>query len=396
MVDSCRGGFAVIPKGFFVIVLRRLAAAMLLAGGVIVCADVQAEISFRAADPRATLCHAPRVVDTFTASSAGRLSSSAVVGTLNTHYGPIHVAIDPRGTSEPYNVTFDFTGTGRFEDPTEVRVIARKHGDYFWGELTPTVVELSRGGHKISVGIMGMVYRSSDSQSVDVMFGAMMETSCAFGSQTLDVDIMDGDQNFYFGDKSAKRGFKVEVGDTLVVHKDNQRYMVLVGQPVQIDGAWYDIVVHEDYSLEAKPVNITVGKLQIDKGDWSAIFVGRRYVCGAKGGTEAVTLPADSYTIVRYDERSGTAMVSCQSDNGPSASVQAGQTAQVSIGTPIAGIPVMFQQGDTVSIRAKMIDSSGMNVTELRLESGLRPEPPVVAVFDSSGHVLHQAALEYG
>jgi hypothetical protein len=47
-------------------------------------------------------------------------------------------------------------------------------------------------------------------------------------------------------------------------------------------------------------------------------------------------------------------------------------------------------------IRAKLVDASGLTVSELRLPSGNRPPPPIVGIFDAQGRKLYQATLEYG
>lgn len=376
--------------------IRRIACVVLLIVGATGAGTADAALKFRAADPRAALCHTPRVVDTFRPSSSGGLSSAAVVGVLDTFYGPVHVAIDTRGADEPRAVTFDFTGTGAFADATPVPVVARKSGAYFWGELQPTKIDIERGGQSFTVGVMGSVYRSESSQSVDVQLGTMLESSCRFGTRLLNVDIIDGDQNLRFGDKTRIDGEELVIGDTLVIRDGSRRYKVLFGQPVRFDGKWYELNIRDDYTLEAIPLDIPVGEVQVPHREWSAILIGEKYIFGLSGDAEPVTIPVDTYTVARYEEHVGKAMISCLGHSDQSVTVQADKRATVKVGSPIVGLPVLQQTGDRIVIHAKLVDASGLAVSELRLPSGNRPPPPIVGIFDAQGRKLYQATLEYG
>jgi hypothetical protein len=373
-----------------------VAPVIILVAGVIAGNAAAQPIKFRAADPRAALCHASRVVDTFESSRAGVLSRTAVVGVLETFYGPIHVAIDTRGSNEPQTVTFDFTGTGQFIKATPVQVKPQKSGAYFWGELAPTKADIQRAGYRFPVGIMGSVYRSADSQSVDVQFGTMLESKCNFGARQLNVDIIDGDQNLHFGDKTELNGDKLTIGDTLVIRDATGRYKTLFGQPVQVDGQWYELTIGDDLTLSAVPLDITADGLKISHDEWSAILIGKKYIFGISGDTDPVTIPADTYTLVRYEERVGMAKISCLGRGKQTVTVRENGTTTLQAGSPIMGLPVIQQVGSNVVIRARLIDSAGLNVSQLRLPSGKRPPPPVVGIFNQQGKSLYQATLEYG
>jgi hypothetical protein len=352
---------------------------------------------FRSVDPRSALCPTPRVVETFVPAPAGRLAEGVIVGTIKTFDGTVHVAFDGRPGVDPQMVIFDFTGAGDFKKTTTARINPLRRGPSFWGELQPVQVPVERNGQRFSVGVAGSIYRSGDRQSLDLQMGVMLSSRCTFGQRQLTIDIIDGDQNLHFGDKTVVNNQNFDFGDTLIIHNQSgATNKVLFGQPVCVEGAWYDLNIGADYDLTATPVELQTGELKIKHTDWSAILVGEKYVLGLSGDARPLSVPADTYRVARYEERMGTAGISCQGKSDKSVTIVAGQEQELEIGSPIAGLPVLHQKGDQVIIRARLVDVSGLAVSELRLPNGRRPPPPVVAIFDAQGRQLYTATLEYG
>ncbi|MEX0776069.1 MAG: hypothetical protein WD042_10210 [Phycisphaeraceae bacterium] len=371
------------------------------------CTTVQAAppggLKFKTVDPRTALCHTPLVVEKFSAPAGA--NPGVVVCAVEMPDGPVHVAIDSRGNNGPQAVALDFTGTGEFKQPVTSRINAIQRGANFHGEMAPVTVKVQRNGQSFMVGVMGSVYRSGDKQSVDLQMGVMLESKCTFGERSLVVEVIDGDQNLRFGDKTELQGRKFKIGDTLIIRGapgsgapggGAQPIKVLFGQPVFVDGKWYDLTISDDFELAAAPLELETGQIQVAHGDWSAILVGEKYVIGVGGDARPINVPVDTYRVTRYEERVGPALISCQGQSDRAIAITAGKLEKLELGSPIAGVPVIFQKGDSVTIGAKLVDASGLAVSELRLPSGRRPPPPIVAIFDATGRQLYMATLEYG
>ena len=376
---------------------RQITFTVLLIGAMTCGLWADANVRIEPVDPRRALCVTPRVLDDFQRSSVGKLSKTAEVATMNVDGGEVHVAIDYLGTNEPKTIVVDFTGTGEFTNVTTAKIVPQSRGKSFLGQIKPVKIKVKRGDQKYSVGMMGSVYRSGNSRSIDVYIGAMLSTKCTFGKREVKLSVIDGNHNLGFGDRTEVAGRDIKIGDTLVMRgTGGSNTKMLFGQPVKVDDTWYEVEINDNHELTATPIDVEVGQVQTGHRDWSAIFVGEKYACGLAGGAQPVDIPADNYRLARYEERMGKALISCQGLAQRTYTVEPGQVTRVEIGSPIQGIPVLTQRGDTVTIRAQLRDAAGLPVSELRLPNGRRPPPPRVAIFNQRGKKLYTATLEYG
>lgn len=371
-------------------------SGLLLTLCVLARSAAAADLKFTAVDPREALCHTPVVVDKMDPTPTGKLSSDAIVGVVPTADGDIHIAIDSRGAKEPQWLVIDASGTGAFTDVTAAKIVPVNRGRNFVGDISPTKLQVERNGQTFTVGVIGSVYRSGSRHSVDLQIGAALKSRCAFGDREVSVDIIDGDQNLRFGDKTSMERGRPVIGDTLIIRAKGKPMKVLYGQPVLVDSVWYELSLDDQFELTAKPLELATGQVQVKHREWEAILVGEKYIFGVEGDGKPIDVPVDTYRPVRYEERMGKALIACQGQGDTPVVVADGETVDLAIGSPIKGLPVMEQVGDELSIRARLVDAAGMEVKEFRTSNGRRPDPPVVGIFTPQGKQLYVARLEYG
>ena len=78
----------------------------------------------------------------------------------------------------------------------------------------------------------------------------------------------------------------------------------MVGQPLQVDGKWYDLTVSADQSKVAVAATKgPFGKIKMDADEWSAFLIGPDRALKLTGGKGAVEVPAGKYAVLRADAR---------------------------------------------------------------------------------------------
>jgi hypothetical protein len=315
---------------------------------------------------------------------------------------------------------FDFTGQGNFEGaPTVPLKVVSKADQQFRAEFGPVTLQARFGEVTVPVTVKGTYQKSGDYRFLGLSMATASEGKCRFGDKEIAVRVVDGDNNLRLGDKwkvpAARGPFpQVTAGDTLVVGgadgkfgKDARKFAF--GSPVEVGGTWYAVKLSDDATkIDAEPLTVQAGKIQIDHPKWSCMLMGKDYPLSVSGGPEPVSVPAGEYVLMRYEEWSsaegGEAAAHMTRNDytvpppatGP-AVIEAGKTAKVAIGTPLAGtVTARKGQSREFTLALELKDASGKNVSALEMPGGQRPAEPKVTVRDSGGKEVYTNTLEYG
>ncbi len=355
----------------------------------------------------------------------GTVNPHAVVATLRSGDLVIKVAIDSAkaDAATPDVLRLDFSGAGKFADAAVVPLkMQPTGGDYVNASFGPTTVSIQRDGKAIPVSVEGSYNKSSTYRYLNMFLGTGMDGRCAFGDKTYPVRIVDGNHNLRFGDTPnvfqqggrvrSRAGGPQLSADTLIVDTgegfDQSKTKSFFGQPVLVDGAWYDVKLSEDASkISAKPSEAKTGTIQIPQKQWTAKFIGGKYVLVLSGTDKPVAVPADSYVIADYQitipGQSGlpSAMLmagrmALYGQEGKLVEVPEGQTVSIPIGPPLTGSIQASQSGRTVNFSLKLADAAGSSVDYLTLAGGRQPPEPHVEVFDKAGKSVYTGKMQYG
>ncbi|HET6428630.1 MAG TPA: hypothetical protein VFJ30_09485 [Phycisphaerae bacterium] len=359
------------------------------------------------------------------AADCGTVNPHAVVATMRSGRLTIQAAVDSTqaDAKAPDVVRLDFTGEGKFGDGCAVPLKAAREGSQtgrFQARFGPATVRIRRGEQMVPVIVSGEYYKSGSYRRLTLSVGAAVEGACRFGGKTYKVRVIDGDNNVGFGDaaEAAMRAGKLRAlapGDTLAIDTGDgtfQRSVIqsLYGQPVLVDGQWYDVRVSQDGAkIAAEPVPVEAGRIRIDHPRWKARLVGAKHILCLTGGKDPIPVPADRYVFLDYtefglDADGEAAQLMCRgreaySGTAKAFDVPAGSTTEIVVGSPLtATIDVQHRSGSDYSLSLKLLDASGARVDGLTvpsLRSG-RPDPPKVDILNAGGERVYSSTLEYG
>lgn len=364
--------------------------------------------------------------DDFTkpAENSGTVHPKATVAKFKLDGHPFLVAIDSKNADDklPNVLRFDFDGTGRFNDRDAVPLELRGFSGGFYANANATlVVELQN--QKIPVLVNATYVRNSDdSRYLNLTLCTAASGQCAFGTKNYLVKIADYSGNMEINDPAKpvlRDGQPVggEPGDILRInvpdHKPpaNTKITAFYGQPVQVNGVWYDVKVDpKTRKVSAQPMPPPAGKIHVAHDSWTAILVGKSHVLNLSGSQEPLAVPPDIYFVQQYSEsgpksksgRRANFSSSWNSDGQPRLfSVSANEITELPLGSPLSACVSANTREDFVSnrlchFRLKLTDSAGLDVDNLRLENGNRPPAPQFKVLNAKGETVHTAKLEYG
>jgi hypothetical protein len=345
----------------------------------------------------------------------GVVNAHATIATVPIGEKAIKVAVDSKepNTAVPDVVRFDFTGEGKFNDksvaPLKVRGEKDPSGD-LQGQIGPASFEMQFDGRTIPVTVDGYYYRFSARSYgyVDLAFQTCAEGECAFGEKVRQVRIIDGDCNLKVGDVAKTDGSTVR-GDTLIV-AEGKGFMAQVarafyGQPVLIDGTWWDVSISADgKKVSARKADVQTGELKINHPQWTATLAGKKYILQLHGTDKPVSIPADAYRVISYseslptkDDRTSSASLYCYDrGNAPVIDVPAGKTAEPAIGSPVKiGLDVTVRNGFAV-FSMTQLDAAGQTVGAVMIPPRGRPEAPVLEVYDAGGKQVYTGTMAFG
>ncbi len=346
----------------------------------------------------------------------GTVNKHAMVATLKSGKLVIKVAIDTRSpdTKVPDVIRFDFTGKGRFDNKL---VVPLKRLNQARASFGPATLDVQVDGRTIPVTVRGGYFKSGTYRQMNVSFGTAVEGTCAFGEKTYAVRVIDGNNNLRLGDVTTKKKQSgklrgINAGDTLVVDTGDGSFAKSIksfyGQPVLVDGKWYDVTISADASkVSAKPLVITTGMIKIAHKEWSATFIGEKYILKLKGDAAPIAVPPDRYVVTDYQEMVRTDLGKPPANlltgrggfyrgKGKVVDVKADQTTEIPIGSPLTASITAKQSGRTMRLSLVLTDASGASVDNLSDPKGGNPPAPKVEIFDAEGKSVYKCTLEYG
>lgn len=358
-------------------------------------------------------------------SGSGTVNASATVASLRVGEKVFLVAVDSTkaDAKAPNVLRFDFSGKGKFAAALVVPLKSRTPAaaDWFQASFGPTTLKVPRKGKTIPVVVTGNYVKSGTYRRLDLRLWAAMEGTCRFGDKVRAVRVIDGNSNLSFRDvyrSGLRRGRAVGMvgGDTVAVDAGDGKFAkptkVLYGQPVLVEGKWYQVDVSKDETkVSARQVDVATGQIKIDHDKWSVRLVGKKHILCLAGGKAPQTVPADQYVIETYQEWAPTgagrrpgAQVrlgwrSAYTGKSPALAVTAGKVTNVAVGSPlIAQVDAQKARGSSYILSLKLTDAAGRDVENLSIpgaRSG-RPDPPKVKILDAGGKTVFQTTLEYG
>ena len=352
------------------------------------------------------------------AKGSGTVNTHAVVLTLRGPAVPVKVAIDSvkADATAPDVLRLDFSGKGQFAGAPTVPLKAESTGgQYFMATFGPQAIRAVLGGDAVPVIISGEYMKMGNYRSLHMSVGTALQGKANFRQRAASVRIIDGDGDLKLGSAWRASSGRVRPGDTLIIDTGDGSFTKSVvktcyGSPVEIDGAWYDVRLAKNAkTITATPLKLDLGKVRIDHPKWSCMLVGKKYLLWLSGGPKPVTVPADQYVLVRYeqwgpaDAAGRRAHLSCNdlemgaSGKIASVAVTGGKTAEVTIGSPLtASITTARRSGGRLSLSLVLVDASGRRVGDLQMANGKRPPAPKVVVRNADGKQVYTCSLEYG
>jgi tetratricopeptide (TPR) repeat protein len=180
------------------------------------------------------------------------------------------------------------------------------------------------------------------------------------------------------GDKVAwnsnKAGDPVRYGDRLWRINEPRIAAARYGQPVLVDGRWWNVRVSDDgQKVTAEPHAAPTAQLRVEHPFWRMILVGPACVLDVWGGNAPVPVPAGSYAIYTYQEYLGAApdfktpLLTVSHESGlPAApmalNLKAGTTTTVRIGSPLRGSLDVSKADGRVRFGITLRDAAGREV----------------------------------
>ena len=348
----------------------------------------------------------------------GTISRHAVIATFRLPSGPpLKVAIDSKSADAkaPEVIRMDFTGEGKFQDTPVVPLVAHQSGRNFHARIGPATIQVQRNGKSIPVRVSGQYNKGAGYRNLSLRLATALQGDCRFGDKTYRVRIIDCDNNLQCRDKaktSTRRGkvTGIRMGDTLAVDTGEGKFGESVatsfyGQPVLVDGTWYDVTVSPDGTkVTAEPSNIKSAILKIPHDKWQISLAGKKSILVLSGSQEAVEIPADFYTIVDFQQygevKDGfraqltTGREELSRGRAKTFNAPEGETAEPVVGTPLVASIKAKVRRRAVQMDFRIVDASGASV-DLSLGGGSQVTPKL-EVRDATGKKVHTGKFEYG
>lgn len=350
---------------------------------------------------------------------SGVTSDKSRMTSLSAGSWKVLVAIDSRqaDATEPDVLRFDFSGQGKLVDgnvATFSQDAASMNG-YFYGKFGPAVVQAQREGESFPVAVSGYYYKFGADRRFSLLACRASQGQCVFGEKPLAVRLIDGTGNLCVNDKPAaptSRRQSFTHGDTVLIDTGKGDFSdagavlkAYYGQPVHVAGTWYSVAVSNDgKTVSAQPLELAAGQVKVAAKGWSATLVGKGGVFYVNSDGQPINLPADSYEVQECTlygpatgRAGGRAVAGCvRTGNEPPLAVQAGQTAEWELGTPLQASPAVRVAGRQVHFNLQITDAHGLRVNQLTLANGELPAEPKVSILDAAGQEVYVATLSYG
>ena len=352
----------------------------------------------------------------------GAVNPHAVVAVIRGAPLELAIALDSEkpGAKAPNLLRFDFTGTRQFAGtPTVPLKPGPRSEGGFRASFGPATIQVEHGRRTVPVSVQGSYSKRRSYRWLTLTLSTALEGRLAFGSKTYAVRVVDGNGNLALGDKAAlmrsgTRIFGIQPGDTLAIDTgggwaDPKVVKAYYGEPVQVDGAWFDVALSPDRkAIHAKPSAAKFARLKIAHKKWSVKLAGAKHIVMLEGSNEPVTLPADTYTVVEFVETAASdagiesRLASGQMDlyrgKAKTFEAPAGKTTELAVGSPLTASIATTVRKQAVLMDFKLTDAAGLSaqVVVAQPDKGLRQPKPGVEVLDALGESVHTGKFEYG
>jgi len=325
----------------------------------------------------------------------------------------------------PDVLRLDFTGKGKF-DPNcavaleEVNLDKRVAFQVMFG---PEVINVQRDGATVPVAVRGMCMRAGEQSMVVLSFATAVEGKCTFADKEYPVRFIDATGDFRFdaagvADPKSPMGIGTSPIDSVMIDVGDGTFTDVVirayyGQPVFVDGVWYDLTISADQSTaSAKAIDLKSGEIEIDHDRWEMVLTKDGKVMCITGERSPVPLPAGDYKLVCYRQWSppnaeGKRAWLAAMRTGPGAAasptitITPGKVVKRVMGSPLQSkLGAEVKPDRTVEFKVDATQTSGgLPVVFVTRPGGWivdRPDPPSVTVLDDAGESVDTFELEYG
>jgi hypothetical protein len=355
----------------------------------------------------------------------GPIRMSIVAGAMRITRIPGRVAVDytQDGAGTPDVVRLGFTGEGKF-DPKHcaaLRKLPRSSKKYFRADFGPVTVPAQHDGKTFLVGVRGhfLKSRTRTYHRVYVSFAAAVQGKCRFGKKRLLVRFLDTTNNFRFDDPAMvpERRYKPSLGDVVLIDTGNGAFggsavRACYGQPVFVDGVWWNVTISADGTkAAARPAAVQAGRLALPGDNWEVGLTsgGKGFV--VCGGTEPAAVPAGDYQLIYYRQFAApdakgrraivlAGMVEFAQGRPKTVTVTKGQTTRLDVGAPLLAELSAKPSGQSIRLgMARPTTLGGLSVRSITSPGGWiysRPPRPKLHIRDESGKLVDTVSLEYG
>lgn len=347
---------------------------------------------------------------------SGIVHPKAVIAKLQGTGMPIHVAIDSdKADAETLGVLrFDFGGAGKFAG--DLAASMKFPGPVKRGRRVsfgPATLTVTRDGKTIPVTVKGSYITHSDTDhQLTLQFGTALESVCTFGDKSRTVRLVDGSVNLTCTDKAARAANPGGLNghDTVVVYDgDGSPIKGYYGHPILVGGTWYDVMLSADGAkISVRATDVEMATLKIAQQGWAARLFGSKHILNLRGSDKPIAIPADRYTFGQFRQLSGpdakgrtgsfgltwVRNYRKPGQNDKKFNAIAGETAEVSIGTPLTARADASVDGRTVKLTLTVLDVSGAEVDRVVLPEGNWAKPNF-RVLDANGKAVHSGKLGF-
>jgi hypothetical protein len=353
----------------------------------------------------------------------GTLSRHAVVAMIRDQAVTLAVAIDSAkaDAKAPDLLRLDLSGKAEFAGaPVAPLKVVRSQDGEVDATIGPATIEAKRDGKSFPILVRGNYHKSPSYRWINLELGTGAEGRLAFGAKTYAVRVVDGNGDLALGAKAkalrAGPGVAgIEPCDTLAIDTGDGSFgpnvlKAYYGQPVLVDGAWYDVELSADGTkLTAKPATLETAKLKIGHERWSAKLAGERYVLNLEGSAEPITIPADRYTVIEFQQtipgdktegkdawkgRLTSGRRNLWEGKGKTFEAAAGKTLDLAIGAPLTASISTNIRAKAVRMDFNLVDAGGLRAELFLPETG--PPLPEVEVFDAGGKPVYSGKFQFG
>ncbi len=361
-------------------------------------------------------------------ANSGAVNGNATVVKLRRGDLSVAVCIDTKSEDGkvPDLVRIDLTGKGQFRDAATVPLTNTSSRNTVMATFSGEI-RMRHGDSNVPVWVQGEYRKYNKSHryaSVKLLTAA--ESSCRFGGKTFPVRILDGDGNLKLGDSWKcgglfRRSRRLEFGDWVFIDTDDDGRTGFMsrtttvaspyGQPVKIDGKWYDITLSEDGgSMDAKAVKIKTGKLIVPHKKWNGMLASSDWLVIENHGDDTpIEVKVGEYKVARFMQYakpdSGSGQVSMMgfhrvAQGGKAVVVKEGKTTKMEIGPPLVArvrpkVMTVRGKGQWVRFSLEVTDVGGRELQTLSVEGGRRPTPEL-SLVNADGKEVHSASMRYG